>query len=139
MQERLASERQADSATDALRQPHFATPKVHGPVSGHASRSQLEQEQEAEMWRDYGMNGADLVGGMDTESSEARLYERLQEEAATFGILDVNSGPCDNPMGSEISSHIGGQGNCFCRKCTIGGTRKDKATDEGYHALFEVF
>jgi hypothetical protein len=75
MREQLASERQADSATDALWQLHFATPKVHGPVSGHASRSQLEQEQEAEMWREYGMNGADLVGGMETESSEAHLYE----------------------------------------------------------------
>lgn len=42
-------------------------------------------------------------------------------------------------MQSEISAHIGGKGNCFCRKCQIGGTQADKATNEGYHALFEVF
>ncbi|KAJ7659979.1 hypothetical protein B0H17DRAFT_1163121 [Mycena rosella] len=38
---------------------------------------------------------------------------------------------------TEISSHIGGKGNHLCRKCNAGGTQKDKATDEGYHALFE--
>ncbi|KAJ7162515.1 hypothetical protein C8R46DRAFT_1283536, partial [Mycena filopes] len=34
--------------------------------------------------------------------------------------------------------HIGGKGNCFCRKCRVGGSQNDKATNEGYHALFEA-
>ncbi|KAJ6523814.1 hypothetical protein B0H19DRAFT_1223959 [Mycena capillaripes] len=57
--------------------------------------------------------------------------------AACISIY-VNAGPSDNPMQSEISAHIGGKGNCLCRKCRVGGTQKDKATDKGYHALFEA-
>ncbi|KAJ7924500.1 hypothetical protein B0H13DRAFT_1511636, partial [Mycena leptocephala] len=46
--------------------------------------------------------------------------------------------PSDNTMQSEASAHIGGKGNCFCRKYLVGGTQKEKATNEGYHALFEL-
>ncbi|KAJ7703890.1 hypothetical protein B0H17DRAFT_1157051 [Mycena rosella] len=56
----------------------------------------------------------------------------------TCFALHVNSGPSDNPMQSEISTHIGGKGNCPCRKCRMGGTQKQKATNQGYHAIFEA-
>jgi len=41
-------------------------------------------------------------------------------------------------MQSEISGHIGAKGNFFCRKCEVGGSEKDKETDECFHSLFAV-
>ncbi|KAJ7469172.1 hypothetical protein FB451DRAFT_1177162 [Mycena latifolia] len=38
----------------------------------------------------------------------------------------------------EVCGHIRGKGNRFSRKCEAGGTQQEKATDEGYHALFEA-
>ncbi|KAJ6582733.1 hypothetical protein B0H10DRAFT_2341090 [Mycena sp. CBHHK59/15] len=64
---------------------------------------------------------------------------RVQDERGktTRVCLHVNAGPSDNPMQSEVTGHIGGKGNRFCQKCEVGGTQKEKATDEGYHELFE--
>ncbi|KAJ7724641.1 hypothetical protein B0H16DRAFT_1736581 [Mycena metata] len=64
----------------------------------------------------------------------------VQDESgnATCFCLYCNSAFSDNPMQSEVASHIGGKGNCFCQKCRVGGNQKEKATNEGYHALFEA-
>ncbi|KAI0263371.1 hypothetical protein BC834DRAFT_997123 [Gloeopeniophorella convolvens] len=50
--------------------------------------------------------------------------------------LGVSTLPADNPMQSELASHIGLKGNCFCRRCNVGGTQEEKTTAEGFHALF---
>ncbi|KAJ7693775.1 hypothetical protein B0H16DRAFT_1848276 [Mycena metata] len=73
------------------------------------------------------------------EQTHEEPVEVLDESGnATCFCIHCNAGFSDNPMQSEVASHIGGKGNCFCRKCRVGGNQKEKATDEGYHALFEA-
>ncbi|KAJ7450480.1 hypothetical protein B0H11DRAFT_2161827 [Mycena galericulata] len=59
-----------------------------------------------------------------------------KEEAAVR--LFINTGPSDNPMGSEMTGHIGAKGNYFCRKCKVGGCGEHKRTDTGFHSMFEA-
>ncbi|KAJ7310818.1 hypothetical protein DFH08DRAFT_918219 [Mycena albidolilacea] len=49
------------------------------------------------------------------------------EQEATVRVF-VNTGPSDNPMGS----------NCFCRKCKVGGCGEHKRTDAGFHSMFDA-
>ncbi|KAJ7628494.1 hypothetical protein FB45DRAFT_1028581 [Roridomyces roridus] len=51
-------------------------------------------------------------------------------------ILGVNVDASDNPMQSEVCSHIGDKGNLPCRKCEVGGTQVTKQTNQTYHDFF---
>ncbi|OBZ68616.1 hypothetical protein A0H81_11585 [Grifola frondosa] len=42
----------------------------------------------------------------------------------------------DNPQQSEICSHVGLNGNLWCRKCLLGGSELERATDETYEQHF---
>jgi hypothetical protein len=46
--------------------------------------------------------------------------------------------PADNPQQAESASGIGGNGNFNCIRDKSGGTKEQKESDEGYHALFAV-
>ncbi|KAJ7088921.1 hypothetical protein C8R44DRAFT_836011 [Mycena epipterygia] len=47
---------------------------------------------------------------------------KVRDETGETTCLSIYvvCGPSDNPMQSEISGHIGGKGNHFCRKCKAG-------------------
>ncbi|KAJ7902587.1 hypothetical protein B0H14DRAFT_2555126 [Mycena olivaceomarginata] len=64
------------------------------------------------------------------------VYDQSTEQEAAVRVF-VNTGPSDNPMGSEMTAHIGAKGNYFCRKCKVGGCGEHKRTDAGFHSMFE--
>ena len=53
-------------------------------------------------------------------------------------ILHVPGLPADNPQQSEEALHMGGNANCGCRKCKVGGTHEHTESDEGFHSLHFV-
>ncbi|KAJ3781388.1 hypothetical protein GGU10DRAFT_277639 [Lentinula aff. detonsa] len=64
---------------------------------------------------------------------------RIEDEngLGTRFILQPHAGPSDNPAQSEVASHIGSRGNHPCRKCSVGGTDQEKASNDGFHCMFE--
>ncbi|KAI0317830.1 hypothetical protein OF83DRAFT_1171639 [Amylostereum chailletii] len=66
----------------------------------------------------------------DIRAFDCSLHEEI---LFRIGILHL---PADNPMQSELSSHIGLKGNHFCRKCTVGGPHAYKQSDEGFSQIF---
>ncbi|KAL0572680.1 hypothetical protein V5O48_009279 [Marasmius crinis-equi] len=72
-----------------------------------------------------------------THSRPVQFRDPISNDSARFRLF-VNSGPSDNPMQSEICSHMGQNANKPCRKCKIGGSRKDKTSDEGFHSFFSA-
>lgn len=60
----------------------------------------------------------------------------FDEECMIF--LNILYDSADNPMVSECASHLGLNANKFCPCCKVGGDKKYKASNEGYHSLFDV-
>ncbi|KAJ7653815.1 hypothetical protein B0H17DRAFT_957259 [Mycena rosella] len=72
-----------------------------------------------------------------THSEPVSVYDESNATEAAFRLF-VNTGPSDNPMGSEMTGHIGAKGNYFCRKCKVGGCGEHKRTDDGFRSMFEA-
>jgi hypothetical protein len=78
-----------------------------------------------------------LMAFRNTHKEPVKTRDTLTGQTVRFKIFQI-SGAADNPMASEISGHIGGQGNFYCRKCHVGGSDLDKETNNGYCGLFMV-
>ncbi|KAK7437483.1 hypothetical protein VKT23_018555 [Stygiomarasmius scandens] len=73
----------------------------------------------------------------DTQTNPIRCFNADTKRRCGV-ILRVPSLPADNPQQSEEASHIGGQGNKFCRRCNVGGSYEEKESDTGYDTLFSA-
>jgi hypothetical protein len=73
-----------------------------------------------------------------TEVDPIRVPDPASSTGCSCYRLIVNTDPSDNPMQAEICSCMGATANLPCRKCKAGGSQEDKASNEGYHALFSV-
>jgi hypothetical protein len=78
----LEREREADSATDELRDIQFAAHHFPGPVTAKSSGMSAA---EAEMWEDYRVNGVEFSAGDPPEDPEAQ-HQELRRQAEIFGL-----------------------------------------------------
>ncbi|THU98413.1 hypothetical protein K435DRAFT_795704 [Dendrothele bispora CBS 962.96] len=62
---------------------------------------------------------------------------RDQDGLTTRFTLQPHAEPSDNPAQSEVAAHIGAKGNHPCRKCDAGGQEIVKASDKGFHVMFQ--
>ncbi|KAJ7917332.1 hypothetical protein B0H13DRAFT_2443031 [Mycena leptocephala] len=72
----------------------------------------------------------------ESNTDPIRVPDNSSPTGCSCYQIVVNCDPSDNPMQAEICSCMGATANHPCRKCNVGGTQADKATDEGYHAMF---
>ncbi|KAJ7901475.1 hypothetical protein B0H13DRAFT_2336056 [Mycena leptocephala] len=66
-----------------------------------------------------------------------RTYNAETQRPCSFR-LNVPDGPAENPQQAEEASHIGHQGNYFCRRYLVGGTNEEKECPDGYHSFYEA-
>ncbi|OBZ68157.1 hypothetical protein A0H81_11959 [Grifola frondosa] len=74
----------------------------------------------------------DITSGTNTWHP---AYDCVDQEDILFRILP-NMFPVDNPQQSESCSHLGLHGNAWCRKCKLGGSQRDRETDEIFEQHF---
>ena len=81
--------------------------------------------------------GIFILASSDTHTKPIRVKNPDNNDESLVRLA-VNVDSSDNPMQSEICSHIGDKGNYPCRKCEVGGPQTHKQSDLGYHAFFSV-
>ncbi|KAJ6610166.1 hypothetical protein B0H10DRAFT_2293750 [Mycena sp. CBHHK59/15] len=73
----------------------------------------------------------------ETHKEPVRTYNAESLRPCSFR-LNIPDAPADNPQQAEEASHIGHQGNHFCRRCKVGGTNDEKECPNGYHSFYET-
>ncbi|KAJ7644882.1 hypothetical protein FB45DRAFT_735642 [Roridomyces roridus] len=72
-----------------------------------------------------------------THTKPIRTYDADAKRPCSCRLF-VPDAPADNPQQAEEASHIGHQGNYFCRRCKVGGTAEERESCNGYHAYYEA-
>ncbi|KAJ7614819.1 hypothetical protein FB45DRAFT_1108964 [Roridomyces roridus] len=72
-----------------------------------------------------------------THTEPIRTYDAETQRPCSCRLF-VPDAPADNPQQAEEASHIGHQGNYFCRRCKVGGTTEERESCDGYHAYYEA-
>ncbi|KAJ7813264.1 hypothetical protein B0H14DRAFT_3090368 [Mycena olivaceomarginata] len=72
----------------------------------------------------------DFKPGVWNEAYDCELEEEILFEVIPHVL------PADNPQQSETSSHIGMGGSLGCRRDLNGGSKEQRETDDGYHAMY---
>ncbi|KAJ7593645.1 hypothetical protein C8J56DRAFT_1043447 [Mycena floridula] len=67
----------------------------------------------------------------ETHQNPMRVHDVKTGDETCVRIGGVNANCSDNPMQSEVTSHIGDKGNHPCRKCDVGGPQALKQENEG--------
>ncbi|KAJ4464605.1 hypothetical protein C8R41DRAFT_872068 [Lentinula lateritia] len=71
-----------------------------------------------------------------THVEPIRCFNASTKRPCSVRIV-MPDGPADNPQQAELSSHIGGGGNCKCRSCLAGDDDGFHATEANYHQFYE--
>ncbi|KAL4242639.1 hypothetical protein ABKN59_011828 [Abortiporus biennis] len=75
-----------------------------------------------------------LIDDMSDNTWHA-AYDCQQDEEVLYRIIPCHL-PADNPQQSTTCSHLSLAGNYWCRICKLGGTNKERETNDVYHAHF---
>ncbi len=78
-----------------------------------------------------------MLRGSQVLESGVETYDCKENEEVLLIPYGLFFGS-DNPMQAIQCSHAGLSSNHFCRICKVGGTKKYKASEEGYSEIFTV-
>ncbi|KAF9070338.1 hypothetical protein BDP27DRAFT_1362630 [Rhodocollybia butyracea] len=122
---------------------NFYPEETNGPISEVWQCHRWKEYSPSEHTPMYSSSGKQFyinkVAALD-DGHKTQLKPIMCYNAATQRMcgacLRVPGLPGDNPQQAEEASHAGGNANCLCRKCNVGGSYEETESDHGYHCLY---